>query len=60
MPIPQPARRVYSGQQQYNNQQAVIQQHNINMVGLKLLLVGNNDCYARAAFQFLVPLEVIT
>ena len=29
-----------------------------NAAGLKLLVVGLNECYARAAFQFLVPLEV--
>ena len=32
-------------------------QHN-NAAGLKLLLVGVNECFARAAVQFLVPLEV--
>ena len=52
--IPQPAGRRNRGQQNQNQNQ----QHN-NAAGLKLLLVGVNECYARAAFQFLVPLEVI-
>ena len=45
--VPPPQPRNNRGQQ---NQQQV--------AGLKLLLVGANECFARAAFQFLVPLEV--
>ena len=50
--VPPPARN-NRGQHNQN-----LNQHN-NIAGLKLLLVGRNECYARAALQFLVPLEVI-
>ena len=51
VPAPRHTPRNNRGQQNEN------QQHN-NIAGLKLLLVGRNECYARAAVQFMVPLEV--
>lgn len=53
----QPAMRIHREHQQQYIQQENTSQHN-TIAGLKLLLVGTNDCYARTTFQFLVPLEV--
>ena len=50
VPPARASRRNNRGQQNQNQQN--------NVAGLKLLLVGINECYARAAVQFLVPLEV--
>jgi hypothetical protein len=39
--------------------QNLLQQQNLLQVpGIKLLVIGNNECFARAAFHFLAQLEV--